>query len=458
MQQPSLISSPFFIRSIVSVFAIGLAVARGASSGLAPLPIPPDLVVAADGSGNFKTIQAALESIPRDSHERQIIFVKDGLYPEKIRVDAPWITLRGESRTGTRIEFAQGANEFRTKRDNLGQAVVNLSASANDCVLENLTVKNTHGVIGVHAFAIFGAADRTVITDCDVLSQGNDTLSLWRTGGRDAIANPATGVQTDGRYYQARLNVCGSVDFICPRGWCYMADSTITEVNPKAEASIWHDGSRNQEMKFVLRNCQFTGVENFAFMRWHHDAQFYLVACTFSKAMRDQPPYHVVYPLNGGKPTPEDVKKNADLAPSNIWGTRVYYSNSHREGGDYAWIKENLAEAPGSPKSAQLTAAWTFGGTWDPERTTGPRVTHVAAKENQIEVTFNELVTVKSLPKLTLRGGGSADYTSGSGSNTLHFTLPAGKNVEGVKLDLSAGKIIASEASANLLVAETALP
>ncbi|MBM3853513.1 MAG: hypothetical protein FJ399_10200 [Verrucomicrobia bacterium] len=47
----------------------------------------------------------------------------------------------------------------------------------------DLTVENTHGVIGTHAFAIYGRGDRTVIQDCDVLSQGNDTLSLWRTGG-----------------------------------------------------------------------------------------------------------------------------------------------------------------------------------------------------------------------------------------------------------------------------------
>lgn len=85
-------------------------------------------------------------------------------------------------------------------------------------------MKNTHGVIGVHAFAVCGRADRTVIIDCDVLSQGNDTLSLWQGDS--------------GRYYHARLNVRGSVDFVCPRGWCYMTDCTLYEVNPGAEAAI----------------------------------------------------------------------------------------------------------------------------------------------------------------------------------------------------------------------------
>ena len=87
-------------------------------------------------------------SIPRTNRERRLIVVKDGTYTEKVRVDAPFITLRGESRTGTRLEFAQARTE---SRDDRGVGVLNLGATANDFVLENLTVKNTHGVLGVHA-------------------------------------------------------------------------------------------------------------------------------------------------------------------------------------------------------------------------------------------------------------------------------------------------------------------
>ena len=77
-----------------AVFASSLLVA-------AP-PLAPDLVVAADGTGNFSTIEAAVASIPRDNRERRIVFVKDGVYREKVRVDASFVTLRGESRAGRR--------------------------------------------------------------------------------------------------------------------------------------------------------------------------------------------------------------------------------------------------------------------------------------------------------------------------------------------------------------------
>ena len=73
----------------------------------APLPIKPDLVVAADGSGDFKAIHEAVQSIPKDNRERRVIFVKDGVYAERVRVDAACVTLRRESRTGTRLEFSR---------------------------------------------------------------------------------------------------------------------------------------------------------------------------------------------------------------------------------------------------------------------------------------------------------------------------------------------------------------
>ena len=416
----------------------------------------PDLTVAADGSADFKTVQEAIASIPRDNRERRFVFVKNGVYHEKVRVDASFITLRGESRAGTRIEFAQGMNEYRgAARDTLGQAVLNING--DDFILENLTVQNTHGVIGTHAFAIYGRGDRTVIQDCDVLSQGNDTLSLWRTGNGQFSEDAGAHASPNGRYYHARLKVCGSVDFICPRGWCYMTDCDLYEVNPKAEAAMWHDGSRDQDMKFVITHSRFDGVEGWRFARHHHDAAIYVLDSTFAKTLRDAPPKRVIYPLDGGAATDADRKKNQDADPSNIWGERFYYANVHRDGGDYAWHQDNLASAPGAPTPAQITAKWTFAGKWDPENKLGPTVKKVSVSENRLTVTFSENVTAKNQPRLVLREGEFADYESGSGSDTLVFVAPVANPVA-TSLDFNGGRIIATEASAKLRPAQTALP
>jgi pectinesterase len=363
--------------------------------------IPPDITVAADGSEQFKTVQEAVASIAKDNRERTIIAIKPGTYREKVRIEASFVTLRGEGRDKTRIEFAQLNDEFQKNPDKLGRAVVNIEG--DEVVLENLTIQNTAGVVGPHSFAIYGKGDRTVIVDCDVLSEGADTVSLWKGD--------------TGRYYHARCNFRGAVDFVCPRGWGYVVDCTFFET--KATAALWHDGSKNRDQKFVLRNCKFDGVDGWNLARHHHDAAFYLLDCTFSKSMSDRPPFRVRYPI-GDKPTTQgDIDRNAELDKTNRWGERAYFFNCHRDGGDYKWHADNLATAEGSPKREEITAKWTFGQTWDPEGTVGPVLAAVAQRDGRTIYKFEEPVTVR---------GNRANYVSGSGSETLTFSGPPGEN------------------------------
>jgi pectinesterase len=413
----------------------------GNLTAFAAASLSPDIVVAADGSGNFKTIQAAVESIPNTNRERTIVFVKDGVYHEKIRVDASFVTLRGQSRKGTRIEFAQLNDDFTRKPDNLGRAVINLNR-ADDFVLENLTAENTAGVIGPHAFTIYGTGDRTVIVDCDVLSDGADTVSLW-LGER-------------GRYYHANCNFRGSVDFVCPRGWCYATNCSFYEM--KNTAAVWHDGVRDPDMKFVMRNCRFDGTNGWNLARHHHDAQFYFLDCTFAKTMIDRAPFRVIYPLDGTTPSEADIRRNADLDKSNIQGERSYFYNSHREGGDYAWLANNLSSATNSPKPERINAAWTFAGRWDPERKNGPVIRKIHTQPDRIVVFFSENVTVKGRPRLKLGDGGYAPFLSGSGTDTLIFKRPPGDQSGFISVDTNDWAIIPCEAVARLPDFELSLP
>ncbi len=423
-------------------FFLALALLLGIRLPLLGASLPkPDLVVAADGKGDFKTVQAAVESIAKTNRERRVVFIKDGVYREKVRVDASFVTLRGESRKGTRIEFPQLNDDFTAKPDDLGRAVINLNR-ADDFVLENLTAENTAGVIGPHAFTIYGTGDRTVIVDCDVLSHGADTVSLW-LGER-------------GRYYHARCNFSGSVDFICPRGWCYVTDCHFYEW--KNTAATWHDGSRNKDMKLVLRQCQFDGTNGWVLARHHADAQFYYLDCTFSKTMTDKPPRRVLYPLGSAPATEADLKRNKDLDAKNLWGERAYFWNCHREGGDYEWFTNNLVSAAGSPRPEEITAAWTFAGKWNPENLSGPVIRQVKPGAGQIGVTFSENVAVKGKPRLVLRDGNFAAYASGSGSDLLVFNLAEGAPGEVDLVDLNGGAIIATEAAATARQAQLSLP
>jgi pectinesterase len=236
-----------------------------------------------------------------------------------------------------------------------------------------------------------------------------------------------------------------------------MTDCNLFEA--KDTAAVWHDGSKSQDQKFVLRNCKIDGVEGFNLARHHHDGQFYFLDCTFAKTMIDKPPFRVIYPLNGQAPTDDDRKRNADLDETNIWGERSYYVNCHHDGGDYQWHKDNLQSAPGAPKADQITPAWTFGGTWDPENSSGPVIRGAKMGQGEMEITFGESVTVKGKPRLVLVAGKTyADYASGSGSETLKFKMPMGILAEPKSIDLNGGSIIASVASATIREANLNLP
>lgn len=405
-----------------------------ASHPAVAIQLPPDIVVATDGSGNFKTIAAAVASVPTTNRERIVILIKDGVYHEKFRVDAPFITLRGQSRSGTQIEFPQLNDDFTKNPDDIGRAVINLSGSANDFVLENLTAQNTAGVVGPHAFTVYGKADRTVIVNCDVLSDGADTVSLW--------------LQDRGRYYHANCRFQGSVDFVCPRGWCYVTNCTFYEMK-KGSAAVWHDGREERDMKFVLRNCQFDGVPGWVLARHHVDAQFYFLNCTFSETLEDKPVARVIYPDN--------PSRNAELDPVNRWGERCYFYDCKREGGNFSWLTNNLSAAAGSPSPDDITPAWTFNGKWNPERTKGPGIQRIIPGKETVAIAFSEPVTVKGKPQLKLKSGRTAAYLSGSGTDTLQFS--AGEDrAEVESIDLNGGWILASEADARLVPAELKLP
>jgi pectinesterase len=297
------------------------------------------IVVAQDGRGDVATVQAALDRVAPDNAAPVTVLVRAGTYREKVFVRASHVTILGESRERTRLEFAELRRNWRaTHPDDGGAAVVNIADGVTDLTLANLTVRNNYGALHGdhdHQFAVRGGAGvtRVMILDANIVADGGDTLSLW---------NPDSGM-----YYHANSYFEGWVDYVCPRGWCYIKDSRF--VGHSATASIWHDGSLHQESKLVIATSTFDGDPGFALGRNNRDGQFYLLDCRFGKNMANRPIY---------LPSPRETY---------AWGERYYFFNDHREGGDFPWFADNLASAPGAPRARDITARWTFDGRWDPE-------------------------------------------------------------------------------------------
>jgi pectinesterase len=305
------------------------------------------------GHGDFKTVQGAINSLPDSSATPRIIFIKKGTYQEKIYIEKPNIVFEGEDRDATIIIASIARDEWRCNHtDDWGVATINVGAS--DISFINLTITNNFG---------FNYKERTVY--CATDTSVNKTLTLRRNGHQMALRtmNMATRMKAincrfrsfggdtvspwetvNGMWYFKDCIMEGAVDFYCPRGWAWAENCEFTAHS--GTAAIWHDGSGSKDSKTVLVNCRFKGYDNFLLGRYHREAQFYLVNCSFAANMRDSAIYRV--------PTQNVIQ----------WGHRVYYYNCHREGGnDFAWYRDNL---PADIKANDINIKWVFGQRWDP--------------------------------------------------------------------------------------------
>jgi pectinesterase len=259
-----------------------------------------DIIVAKDGSGNFTSIQSAINSIPKKNSKNVIILIKNGVYTEKIFITTSFISLVGEDRDSTRIVYAElRKNWLKDHPNDWGSATINIDSAVSDITIANLTVHNNYGSLygdHDHQFTIWGKGTRIIILYCNIIGDGGDTISLWNF--------------TDGMYYHSNCYFEGWVDYVCPRGWCYITDSRFYGHN--LTASLWHHGSTDEDQKFVLRYSYFNGVQKFPLGRHHVDGQFYLLDCIFSKNLADEQIHYPFYSPNA-KPWK--------------WGARHYYFN-----------------------------------------------------------------------------------------------------------------------------------
>src|SRR5690606_27904080 len=117
-------------------------------------------VVSKDGSGDFESIQRAVDQCRSFPDERITLFIKKGMYNEKVKI-RQWntnIKIIGEDRDATIITF----DDYFDKADrgrNSTFFTSTFSVEANDIILQNLTIRNTAGDIG-QAVALSITSDR----------------------------------------------------------------------------------------------------------------------------------------------------------------------------------------------------------------------------------------------------------------------------------------------------------
>lgn len=206
---------------------------------------PSNIIVAKDGSGNYKTIQEAVNSVRDLGSKRVTIQIKNGVYREKLVIPS-WktnISLIGESRDGTIItndDFSGKPNPGGT--DAFGKDKFTTYTSytvlvhGNDIAIENLTIQNTAGRVG-QAVALHVEGDRFIIKNSKLLGN-QDTLYAARENSR--------------QYYE-NCYIEGTTDFIFGEAIAVFQNCTIKSlVNSFVTAAATR---AKQSFGYVFFNC-----------------------------------------------------------------------------------------------------------------------------------------------------------------------------------------------------------
>ena len=150
------------------------------------------ITVAADDSGDVKTVQEAIDKVPENNKSRFVIRVKPGIYREQILIPAgkPFISIIGENAAATVLTFNNSSKEAGSTSASFAFYV-----AGHDFYAENVTFENSFGV-GSQAVALLSKADRAIFKNCRFLGW-QDTLYAKR-----------------GRQFFFNCYIEGSVDFI----------------------------------------------------------------------------------------------------------------------------------------------------------------------------------------------------------------------------------------------------
>ena len=223
-------------------------------------------VVSRDGTGNFRTLQEAIESARAFMDYTVTIYVKNGVYKEKVIVPS-WvenIDIIGEDRDKTIITYDDHANinkmgTFRT---------YTVKVEGSDITFKNLTIENNAAQLG-QAVALHTEGDRLKFINCRIL------------GNQDTIY---TGAKFT-RLYFKDCYIDGTTDFIFGPSTALFEDCIIhSKRNSYVTAA-----STPKEAKYgyVFKHCKLTaepGVDKVYLGRpWRPYAYTLFIECELGK-------------------------------------------------------------------------------------------------------------------------------------------------------------------------------
>lgn len=244
------------------------------SLGKAQNDIKYQLVVAKDGTGDFNTIQAAIDATKAFPDKRITIYVRNGIYNEKICIPA-WnnlLSIIGEDVEKTIISYGDYFDKIGKGR-NSTFFIFTLKVESDDFYAENLTIENSAGEMG-QAVALHVEGNRCVFRNCRILGN-QDSLYLAGEGSHQ---------------FFTRCYIEGTTDFIFGSATVLFADCTVFS---KKDSYITAASTpKGNHFGFVFLGCKLKagqGITKVYLGRpWREYAKTAFLNCTLDKHIRQE--------------------------------------------------------------------------------------------------------------------------------------------------------------------------
>ena len=204
---------------------------------------PFKVVVAKDGSGDYVSIQEAINNAKSFPYDKITIFIKNGVYYEKIKIHE-WnsnISLIGESTVNTIITYDDYFNKLDLGRNSTFYTYT-LLIEANNVILKNLTIENSSGEVG-QAVALSVFSDEVAVVNCKLL--GNQD-TLYASG--------------KGKQYFKNCYIEGTTDFIFGSATSFFENC---QIHSKKDSYITAASTPKDSLfGYVFKDCKLTANEN----------------------------------------------------------------------------------------------------------------------------------------------------------------------------------------------------
>ncbi|XAR52847.1 Pectinesterase [Bertholletia excelsa] len=220
---------------------------------------PPDtnttsfFCVDRNGCCNFTTVQSAVDAVPVLSQKRNIIWINNGIYFEKVMVPRtkPNVTFQGQGYLSTAIVWNDTANSSHGTFYSGSVQVFGANFIAKNISFMNVAPIPRPGDVGAQAVAIRVGGDQSAFWGCGFFG-AQDTLHDDR-----------------GRHYFRDCYIQGSIDFVFGNAKSLYENCQLTSIaSPAAEGSKSINGavtahgraSKNEDSGFVFVNCSIGGT------------------------------------------------------------------------------------------------------------------------------------------------------------------------------------------------------